>query len=225
MLDVRSKIFLAVTVVVIAVGVVAAYFVARPSEERLITKVEIPLTSSQRQKVEADIARYRAMVERGDSGGEPDMMRTYLALAQSYEAAGELGLARQAYLKASEANPKLSQPWAGLGTLYQSMGSDQLAREALEQAVKLDRTVPLNWEKLIDFYQHRRQADDNAIRRLFEQSFQATADDFNLHRKYAVYLEAAGSRLDAMAQWDFIVKMNPSDAAAETELQRLRQGK
>jgi len=230
----RLKLFFVLAAIVILGGLVMSYLVWRSSrsdsgdsqaEANLITKVEMKLTPSQRQKVEADIARYRAMVEKRDTGGEPDMMRTYLALGQAYETAGEFGEARGAYLKASEANPKLSQPWSNLGTLYQSMGSDRLAREALDKAVALDPTVPINWEKLIDFYQHRLRADDNAIGRLFEQSFKATADDFNLHRKYAVYLAAAGSRLDAIAQWDFIVKMNPSDVVAKTELQRLRQGK
>jgi tetratricopeptide (TPR) repeat protein len=235
MKDMRIKIFVG-AVVVLGVGAIAlARFL--PNSKPLVTtpttidftttdglmlKAEVALTPSQREQAEKNLNKYKGMVAAGKVNGEPDSMRVYLSLGQTYELLGELDLARNAYLQASKENAKLPQPFINLGTLFQRMGSDQLALQALRHAITLDATTAITWDKLIDV-ERKLGMGEAGIRKLFQQAFASAGNDDNLHRKYALYLEQIGKPVDALTEWEFVLRANPNDSSVQAEVTRLKR--
>lgn len=232
----RFKIFLVIVVIFIGCGLALGYYFnkqAAPITDKVKTdllqnndelnnfKVDVKLTESVKTKLEADLKKYQDMVDKGDTGGEKNMMRVYLALGQTYEYFGELGKARQAYLKASELEKGSSIPIVNLGVLYESMKRDDLAGEMYQTAVTMEPNWPRTWQAWIEFNINKLNASADKGKNLYQQGLLATGQDLVLRKSYAAYLETVGEKLNALAEWQAIAKIYPDDAAVAAEITRL----
>lgn len=192
------------------------------SEEELNNyTVPVNLTESVKAKLEADLKKYQEMADKGDTGGEKNMMATYLALGQTYEYFGELGKARQAYLKASAEQKGSSIPIVNLGVLYESMKRDDLASEMYQQAVTMEPNWPRTWQAWIEFNVNKLNAAPEKAKSLYQQALLATGQDLVLRKSYAAYLGSVGEKLNALSEWQAISKIYPDDGAAKEEIVRL----
>ncbi len=232
----RFKIFIIIAVILVGCGVGLGYYFNKqglvPTEkiqpevvasevELNNYKVPVNLTDSVKPKLEADLKKYQEMVAKSDTGGEKNMMRVFLALGQTYEYFGELGQARQAYLKASEQEPGSSIPIVNLGVLYESMKRDDLASAMYNKAVTMEPNWLRTWQALIEFNINKLSASADKIKSLYQQGLLATGQDLVLRKSYAAYLESVGEKINALAEWQAIGKIYPDDTAVKEEILRL----
>lgn len=232
----RFKIFIITVIVLVGAGIGLGYYFNRHNPETSGTvKPEtslnedelnnftkpVNLTSSVKEKLDADLKKYQDMADKGDTGGEKNMMRTYLALGQTYEYFGELGKARQAYMKAAQAEPGSAIPIVNLGVVYESMGQDDLAGETYKLAIIKESNWPRTWQAWITFNVNKLNASTDKVKSLYQQALQATGNDVSLHKDYAAYLETVGEKLNSLSEWQAIGKIYPDDATVKEQIQRL----
>lgn len=226
-----KKVIYTVLIVLVIAGAVLGYEKLRQKKESdrkaqtaSVTgaKKEIDTTQEERKVLEAQVADYKAKIEKlpkDASAEEKTGLYTKLAAAQYKLGDYKDAIASlDAIITDNASNHRI---WTMYTNIYWDMQDFAKAREASEKALNLDRENPQSWLAFIELQDNQ---EKTYIDSMYQDALKKTDKDLDVVIAYAKFLEKVGDKQGAITQWETAGKINIKNKSEyEAQIGRLQQ--
>ncbi len=226
-----KKVVYTVLIVLVLAGAVLGYEKLRQKQEQdrkaktaSVTgaKKEIDTTQEERKVLEAQVSDYKVKIDRlpKDVSAE-ERSGLYIKLAAAQYKLGDYKDAINSLDAIIADNASNHRVWTMYTNIYWDMQDFVKAREASEKALDLDRENPQSWLAFIELQDNQ---EKSYIDSLYQDAIKRTDKNIDVVVAYAKFLEKAGDKQGAIAQWEEAGKINiKKKTEYQAEIGRLQQ--
>src|SRR3989344_1370963 len=160
----------------------------------------------------------------GNEGVQPKLTyEQYLQQGIEYETKGELDKAIDSYKKASEISPKEYVPYSNAGSAYYSLKRFIEAEDHFLKALELSPSSVSVHTKLYDLYFYGLKRDSQQMAAFFQDALNATNNDINIVKLYALYLEEIKDFKSALNIWQSLLDFEPDNVSYKAKVEALQK--
>ena len=177
-----------------------------------------------RQALEAQVQAFQSQADQLPADAkQEDRFQVYYKLAEAKYLLGRYGEALKVLDSVAAANPNNASMHGLYASIYKDMGDIKRAKESAKRAVDLDAVSPQAWVFYIGL---QKDAGQDALKSLYQEALDKTANNIGIITAYAQYLEKIGDKEGAIAQWQKAGEVFPQGKSTyEGEIARLQQAK
>lgn len=144
----------------------------------------------------------------------------YIKLAELQNRLEKYGDAIASIDKIAEQRQDNSRIWYSYAVSYQGIRNIPKAKENIQKALAISDETPEYWQVYLDVSQDIPAGD---LEKLYAEAVAKTANDLEIVKSYARFLEKIGNKEKAIGYWETARNINPDGAGEyDAEIARLR---
>lgn len=210
----------------IAVAIIAGgaywYFQGQKLSDNLtLQEIEKLGPDEQRIELEKQLKEYEERAAKLSADANiSDKYLVYIRLAELQNRLQKYGGAIESVDKIAEQRQDNSRIWYSYAVSYQGLDNFPKAKENIQKALAISDVTPEYWIVYLEISQDLPSAD---LEKLYVEAVAKTANDLEIVKSYARFLEKIGNKEKAIGYWETARNINPDGAGEyDAEIARLR---